>query len=60
MRTMQEGMKQMRGMGCMMMGMGNDKKGDMMMDGGMMKMHDMMGMMMEQMLERQEIFMQDK
>ena len=66
MRTMQEGMKQMRGMGGMMMGMG--QQGGMMMDGGMMQMqgmmqmHDMMGtrmemmeMMMEQMMQHEEM-----
>jgi hypothetical protein len=63
MQTMQEGMKQMRAMGGMMMGMGNDgKQGGMMMGGGMMQMHDMMemrmemmGMMMEQMMQREEM-----
>lgn len=72
MRTMQEGMKQMRGMdGGMMMGMGSsgkqggmmgmgrgDKPGGGMMMGDMMKAHDMMGMRMEMMETMMEHMMQ--
>ena len=64
MQTMQEGMKQMRGMKMMCMAQGG-KQGGMMMGGDMMKMHDMQGMMetrmemMEtmigQMLQREEM-----
>jgi phytoene dehydrogenase-like protein len=68
MQTMQEGMKQLRGMGSMemhasaqakMMYMAGDgKQGGMMMGNDMMKMHDMMEMRMEMMETMMEQMMQ--
>ena len=68
MQTMQEGMRQLRGMGsakapvpaqAQSMGMGRDgKQGGMMMGGGMMQMPGMMGMRMEMMETMMEQMMQ--